>query len=237
MSFKSYFTLAFICVAALYFLVLIPALAHGGEKHDKKKNTATETVTPEAHDTAQTKQSTLDTAASHAPATSIHTEAHEHSPSQVHASLSDFPNIHPLIVHFPIMLLLVAAAVLLVNIVFLRKELDWMASVAALIGFGTAYVAAKYNHPHTSGLTAHAQLVLDQHDLYAEWTVYLGGIGLVLQLISQFVFKGKRWSVAVAALVLVGAAYAVAMTGHYGAQLVHIEGVGPQGKFLEEHHH
>lgn len=40
------------------------------------------------------------------------------------AWLDDFPNKHPLVVHFPIVLLLVAAAVQLCNILFLRKELD-----------------------------------------------------------------------------------------------------------------
>ncbi|WP_291368136.1 hypothetical protein [Cyclobacterium sp.] len=35
------------------------------------------------------------------------------------------------------------------------------------------------------------------------------------------------------ALLLIASGYAVSRTGHYGAQLVHIEAVGPQGKFLE----
>lgn len=236
MTRKHSFFKPFIGVVAFYLLAATSVLAHGGEKHDKKKAEPAKVVTI---DTAHASHPASDTvmAQQPVPAASEHTEAHEHTPSEVHASLSDFPNTHPLIVHFPIMLLMVAAAVLLVNIKFLRKELDWVATVATLIGFGTAYVAANYNHPHTSGLSAHAQLVLDQHDLYAEWTVYLGAVGVVVQLLSQFLFKGKRWSVAVAALVLTGSAYAVSMAGHYGAQLVHIEGVGPQGKFLEEHHH
>ena len=236
MTHKHYILKPFIGVVALYLLAASSVLAHGGEKHDKKKAEPAKVVTV---DTAHASHPANDTvmAQQPVPAASEHTEAHEHTPSEVHASLSDFPNTHPLIVHFPIMLLMVAAAVLLVNIKFLRKELDWVATVATLIGFGTAYVAANYNHPHTSGLTDHAQLVLDQHDLYAEWTVYLGAVGVVVQLLSQFLFKGTRWSVAMAALVLTGSAYAVSMAGHYGAQLVHIEGVGPQGKFLEEHHH
>ncbi|MER2999200.1 hypothetical protein [Pontibacter populi] len=235
MFIKPYLAKPILGIATLYLLSVAPALAHGGEKHEKKKPEAT-AVNTENVDTVTSQQTAPDTAAL-TPATTVHTEAHEQTPSKVHASLSDFPNTHPLIVHFPIMLLMVAAAVLLANIVFLRKELDWVATIAALIGFTTAYLAANYNHPHTDGLTTHAQLVLDQHDLHAEWTVYLGGIGLAAQLLSQFLFKGKRWSVAVAALILTGSAYAVSMAGHYGAQLVHIEGVGPQGKFLEEHHH
>lgn len=237
MAIIPYFTKSFVGLVMSYLIVVSPVLAHGGEKHEKKK---TQSAKVQTADTTRVQAISSDTVKSHAPmsAATVHTEAHEQTPRKVHASLSDFPNIHPLSVHFPIMLLMVAAAVLLVNILFLRKELDWIATVATLIGFGTAYLAANYNHPHTNGLTAHAQLVLDQHDLYAEWTVYLGAVGVVVQLFSQFLFKGKRWSVAVAAIILTGSAYAVSMTGHYGAQLVHIEGVGPQGKYLEtEHHH
>ncbi|MDX5418660.1 MAG: hypothetical protein LPK09_05540 [Hymenobacteraceae bacterium] len=207
-------------------------LAHGNEKHGKSKTEKTEKT-----ETLAIEQDTAQTAQLQTVTTEEHT-AHQQNPSTVHASLADFPNRHPLIVHFPIVLLLVAAAVALCNIIFLRKELDWVVTIATLIGFATAFVATKYAHPHTTGLTEHAQLVLDQHDLYADWTVYLGGIALAAQLVSQFLFKGRRWSVLVTALILTGAAYAVAMAGHYGAQLVHIEGVGPQGRYLEtEHHH
>lgn len=217
-----------------------PALAHGNERHGKSKTEKTEkTVNTEAtaltQDTAQAAQQPVIDEQKVAP---VEHADHLQDPSTAHATLDDFPNKHPLIVHFPIVLLLVAAAVALCNIFFLRRELNWVVTIATLIGFVTAFVATKYAHPHTSGLTDHAQLVLDQHDLYADWTVYLGGFGLVAQALSQFLFKGRRWSVLLAALVLSGAAYAVAMAGHYGAQLVHIEGVGPQGRYLEsEHHH
>jgi uncharacterized membrane protein len=227
----------FRCGIALFAFVQLatatPAMAHGNEKHGKSKTEKTN-ATAVTQDTAQTAQQTVQenvvTPEEHA--------AHQRDPSTVHATPADFPNRHPLIVHFPIVLLLVAAAIALCNILFLRIELAWVVTLATLIGFVTAFVATKYAHPHTTGLTDHAQLVLDQHDLYADWTVYLGGFGLAAQLVSQFLFKNRRWSVLVAALVLTGAAYAVAMAGHYGAQLVHIEGVGPQGRYLEtEHHH
>ena len=197
--------------------------AHGGEKHGKSSQTAESTREP-------------DTAAVPSVGHEEHA-AHVQDPASAHARPDDFPNKHPLVVHFPIVLLLVAAVVQLCNILFLRKELDWITTIATLIGFSTAYYVTKIAHPHTHGLTEHAKLVLDQHDLYADWTIYLGGIGLVSQLLSQFIFKGKRWSVLVVALILTGAAYAVAMAGHYGAQLVHIEGVGPQGKYLDTGHH
>lgn len=213
-----------------------PLMAHGTEKHGKSKAKTEEqaSVSDTSQDTAQAvkqyKQSQTLTPETHA--------VHQHDPSSAHAIPDDFPNKHPLIVHFPIVLLLVAAAIALCNILFLRRELDWIVTITTLIGFVTAYVATNFAHPHTAGLTEHAQLVLDQHDFYADWTVYLGGFGLVAQALNQFLLKGRRWSVLVSALILSGAAYAVAMAGHYGAQLVHIEGVGPQGRFLEtEPHH
>ncbi|WP_298247807.1 hypothetical protein [uncultured Christiangramia sp.] len=38
-------------------------------------------------------------------------------------------------------------------------------------------------------------------------------------------------------LVLGFAAYSVSEAGHYGSQLVYIEGVGPQGEYLESEGH
>ncbi|WP_255474185.1 hypothetical protein [Pontibacter qinzhouensis] len=218
-----------IYIAALLMLLLhLPNIqllyAHGGEKHGKAAKKMEEN------------QEKPDTPAVQSAVPEEHA-VHIQEPASAHARPDDFPNKHPLFVHFPIVLLLVAAAVQLCNILFLRKELDWVTTVATIISFGTAYYVTKFAHPHTSGLTEHAKLVLDQHDLYADWTIYLGGIGLASQLLNQFLFKGRRWSIVVVALVLSAAAYCVSMAGHYGAQLVHIEGVGPQGKYLETGHH
>jgi uncharacterized membrane protein len=228
------YTTAFFIPLMLSFLTSLSAMAHGGEKHgEKKEKPATETVEV-AHDTlkheavTKVKPTTIVTEEEHAQ--------HIHEPATVHASLDDFPNRHPLFVHFPIVLLLAAAGVQLANIFFLRKSLDWVVTVGVLVSFAFAYYVTKIDHPHTEGLTDHAKLVLEQHDFYADWTIWLAGIALVAQLLNQFLLKGKRWSVAVVALILAGAAYSVAMTGHYGAQLVFIEGVGPQGKYLDTGH-
>ena len=220
-------------IAIIHFFTADTAFAHGNKKHGKAK-----TEKAEKTGNAVAKPDTIQ-APEQQPQTITPEEhaAHQQDPSTAHATPADFPNKHPLIVHFPIVLLLVAAAVALCNILFLSRELDWIVTIGTIIGFATAFYATKFEHPHTNGLTEHAQLVLDQHDLYADWTVYLAGVGLVAQVLSHFLFKGSRWSVIVAAFILTGAAYAVAMAGHYGAQLVHIEGVGPQGKYLETDHH
>ncbi len=152
---------------------------------------------------------------------------------QVTADLDDFPNLHPLIVHFAIVLLIIGALLQLVNIYLLKKEIAWIAFALVAGGALAAYLAGKSFHPHTHELTAHAKLVLEQHDLWAEWTINLGIIGAILQGANLFFLTQKRWAVALIALILAGAGYSVSRAGHYGSQLVYIEGVGAQGKFLE----
>ncbi|MFD2512475.1 DUF2231 domain-containing protein [Pontibacter locisalis] len=215
------------------FSILIPcsdSFAHGGEKHGKKSKTEalkSEEAAAMIHDTVAPTQQNL---------TEEEHVQHVQKPSSVHADLADFPNQHPLFVHFPIVLLLVAAAVQMANVFFVRKELDWITTFTVLISFVSAYYVTFIDHPHTDGLTEHAKLVLEQHDLYAIWTIYLAGAALAAQFLNQFLLKGRRWSIAVVAIILAVAAYSVSMAGHYGAQLVYLEGIGPQGKYLDSAH-
>jgi hypothetical protein len=59
----------------------------------------------------------------------------------------------------------------------------------------------------------------------------------LFQTITKNIIK-KFIPNALVAVILIATAYAITHAGHYGAQLVHIEGVGPQGKYLEtEDHH
>ena len=155
----------------------------------------------------------------------------------VRASYEEFPSLHPLVVHFAIVLLIIGAIIQVLNIYFVKEELAWTSF--ALIGFGVfaSYLAGRNLHPHTHGLTEQAKLVLQQHDLWADRTIYFGFIGLILHGVNFFFMKGKRWAISVVAAVLLITAYAVSEAGHYGAQLVHIEGVGPQGEFIESDGH
>ncbi len=68
---------------------------------------------------------------------------------------------------------------------------------------------------------------------YCAFAINLGGGDAILQGINLFFLSRKRWAVTLIAFLLIGAGYAVSRAGHYGSQLVHIEGVGPQGDFLE----
>lgn len=219
------------------------AIAHGGKKH--QINSTADSVKQEIGVHVQ------------GDTVHHHDEGMQPDESKVTAELSDFPSVHPLIVHFAIVLIIVAAALQLLNVVMLKNDLAWLIAAILLIGFLAAWFASKDLHPHTHGLSAHAELVLEQHDKFADWTINTAAVGLLLQLSylvllrdarrkgwtngrAGHIFTGliRRGGAILVTLVLLASSYCVARAGHYGAQLVHIEGVGPQGKFLEmEHKH
>lgn len=214
----------------LCFLILIIAVtmsaAHGGKKHKKDS--------PKTH----TDSTKIDEDHEHASDT-IHHHDGEITPdeSKVRADLDDFPSLHPLIVHLAIVLILVAAALQLLNLWLMKREISWIITGILFHGVLIAWLAATNFHPHTDDLSEHAQSVLDQHDYWADWTINFGIVALLLQIANLFFFQTKRWAFATVAAVLLLSGYSVAQTAHYGAQLVHIEGVGPQGHHLELDHH
>lgn len=213
----------------ILFTALTSAVAHGGKKHKKD---STKHPMDSTMKMGEEKEHVAGDTVHH------HDEGMEVDESKVKADLDDFPTLHPLIVHFAIVLIIVAAAMQLLNLYFMKKEIAWIITAILFVGVLAAWVAGRNFHPHTHGISDHAQLVLDQHDKWADWTTYSGIIALILQGVNLFVFKDKRWAAAVVAVVLAVSAYSVACAGHYGSQLVHIEGIGPQGKYLEmEHHH
>jgi uncharacterized membrane protein len=159
------------------------------------------------------------------------------SPRVAAGPVTEFPTFHPLVVHFPIMLIIMAAAFQVVSIAVFQREMGWTVIVLSLLGVIGAYLASNVFHPHTQGLTENAQRLLEEHELYAQYSLWLAGVGFILKLISVFLLKRKWWSEAMVTIVLLGAAIAVAVAGHHGAELVHKEGVGPRGDFLEMHDH
>ena len=145
---------------------------------------------------------------------------------------SDFPNLHPLVVHFPVVLLLVAAALQAVLVFKDWQQVRWMALVAMAGGFAGGLAASTIFHAMPKGLPPKAAAIFAAHEQYASYTLWLAGITLLLAGVGEFFQIRRR---AYAGLVLasaLAAAGAVSVAGHHGAQLVYVEGVGPKGNLV-----
>lgn len=151
----------------------------------------------------------------------------------VKADFDAFPNLHPMVVHFPIVLLIIAVLLQLIQLFTLNRTMDWVILLMVGSGFIGAYVASTLVHPHTAELTEIAQSILDQHDKYAEWTLWSSALAAILKIVSLFRVRLKCGFEIAVFLVMAFSAYSVSEAGHFGSQLVYIEGVGPQGKYIE----
>lgn len=149
------------------------------------------------------------------------------------APMTDFPTYHPMVVHVPIILLLLAALLQLIVLVKPSSPLNWLTFLIAAGGTAGAYIAGTFVHPHTDGLSDAAQLALETHETYADYTIWLGLAGTILKGIT--LWRPSKWLDGMAALVLVGAGIAVGLAGHQGGALTYQYGIGPRGAYLEQH--
>lgn len=157
----------------------------------------------------------------------------------IEAPLDAFNTLHPLVVHFPIVLLLIAAVSQLFSLFVFKKELSWVTLFLLIGGFAGAYAASNFVHPHTATLSPFTQQVLEEHEEYAYLTVWIAGIALLLKGLSHFLLKRNIIGEVVVTLLLFGSAFTVANAGHYGAQLTHVETVGYEDESAEgagDHH-
>ena len=148
----------------------------------------------------------------------------------------DFPNLHPLVVHFPIVLILIGAALQAVLVFKDWPPVRWITLGIMAGGFAGALAASTVFHAMPTGLSPKAADVFSDHEKYASYTLWLSGITLLLGGVGEF-FQLRRRAFDVLVLVAaLAAAGSVSVAGHHGAQLVYVEGVGPQGRLLDKSH-
>ena len=143
-----------------------------------------------------------------------------------------FPHLHPLIVHFPIVLLLLAPFIGIAGLIRPRSEISWIALIVMGAGFLGALIATEIVHPHTTGLGPAAIFVLERHELFAELTLWFAGTA-TLASGAALITRRFRWIEILGLVFALAAAGSVSVAGHYGAKLVHIHGIGPCGAGLE----
>ena len=202
---------------SLFLLVAsVIAFGHDSAKHKKKADTSRTVAGDSAH--------------------------HAHSDSAMvvmsnTAPLKEFPTLHPLIVHIPIVFLLMSAVMQVVSLFLFKKELAWTAWSILLIGFLGAYASSTWFHAHTTELSPETQHILEEHEAYAAYTQWMAGVALLIQSINLFFLKRKMWLNSIVAILVIAAAVFVALAGHHGAELVHKHGIDAKGYRLEQHHH
>lgn len=149
---------------------------------------------------------------------------------------SDFPNLHPLVVHFPIVLILLS--VVLQGILLFKDyyQIKWV-TLAVMGGAFLGSIFASYVfHAHIGELNPNATKVFERHEQFAFYTVWMSGLAFLLQGIKLFYKLNQRSFGVLVFVAALASAILVSVTGHQGAQLVYVEGVGPQGKNLMKGH-
>ncbi|MCL6523663.1 MAG: hypothetical protein K6T34_03280 [Thermoflavifilum sp.] len=148
-------------------------------------------------------------------------------------SLSDFPTLHPLVVHVPIMFLILAFIVQVISFFAFRQALSWVVLFLVVFGFIGAYFASGIFHggdPNLVLLDSVTRATFEKHKQYANYTVWISGFAAVAKIISHFFLKRKMIAEVIVAGLLLAASYTVAVAGDMGARLVHIDGIGVQGR-------
>ena len=207
-------------IISLFFSIFLQVLSFQSHAHDKHH-----------HDTTQKKSGGMDTQMqTHAPV-----QSHlDHGADEV---ITSFPNYHPLVVHFPIVLLIIATLFQVLSFIIYKKELSLVTLILLFLGTISAWLASNTFHAHSGELTGNAKTLLETHEQFASYTRWFAFMALVAKTISHFFLNRKLWIEIGVSLLLISSAVAVSIAGHHGAQLVHIEGVGVKGKFLETEHH
>lgn len=140
--------------------------------------------------------------------------------------------LHPALVHFPIVLILLGTLVALPAVVTPRWNLRWIAAVLLALGaIGTAAALATGEEDGEAvEQVAGVEAVLDQHENWAQRTQ---GFSIAAGLCALAAAAATlRWPTlargigAASAIVALVATFCVVQTGHYGGQLVYRHGAG-----------
>ncbi len=147
--------------------------------------------------------------------------------------------IHPMILHFPIVLLYLCAGLEVLALVlpptdgFLHRAAFWtltLACVAIIVTMSAGLVSEQSVH-----WTKTTSLILSHHQRFAVFTGLTAGAGWLAHVGNRFP-RGKRWGLwgrgrasLVSALFVVASAAFVTLTAHLGGQMVYHYGVGVVG--------
>jgi uncharacterized membrane protein len=160
---------------------------------------------------------------------------HEMEEHQQMEAINSFPNYHPLVVHFPIVLLLLAVVFQLLSFFFYKNEFSLVTLMLLIVGVITAWLASNTFHPDSGELAGKAKEILETHERMASFTWWISLIALLIKIPSHFFLKRIWWMEIAVTLLLITSAVTVSIAGHHGAKLVYMQGIGPLGKYMESY--
>jgi uncharacterized membrane protein len=141
--------------------------------------------------------------------------------------------LHPAIVHFPIVLILLGTLVAIIASFIKRWNLPWLSAGLLTLGALGAIGATWSGREHeesAKNLSPRADKILEEHEEWGERTrnvaIAAAVLGVAALIVSSRFPKVARGLSTVTALVAIGASYCVAETGHYGGLLVYKHGAG-----------
>jgi uncharacterized membrane protein len=150
----------------------------------------------------------------------------------------EFPSLHPLIVHFPIVLILLAAAFQVVVVWKPHwRQIRWTTLFIMASAFFSALAASTIFHAMPSADAPKAAMeIFEVHEKYAQLTLWMSGITLLLKSIGIFFKIDRRLYEVIVLIAAIIAAIFLSIAGHHGAKLTHVAGVGPMGRYLMKDH-
>lgn len=148
-------------------------------------------------------------------------------------SLHDFPTLHPMVVHVPVIMIPVAFLFGLISLFLSNRYLVTLTTAFAAAGMLGGYVAAFPMHPHTRGLSEAAARTLQQHDFFAYSTLGITAFAMFVGVTAML--RPNFWIRGLLALTLLLASLCVSVTAHYGGTLTYVHGVGVNGNYLDSH--
>ena len=144
--------------------------------------------------------------------------------------MPDLTHIHPMLVHFPIALLIVGFLSETIGLIT-KKEFFSTAGFYLLL-LGTAGVGAAYLSGDNAGdgitEVGALKLALETHEGAAELTLWLAGVAAVSRIAVVFLKKYSGMYKAVAYVLFLFAVLSVGRTGFYGGELVYKHAAGVQ---------
>ncbi|MEO2064205.1 MAG: DUF2231 domain-containing protein [Christiangramia sp.] len=136
---------------------------------------------------------------------------------------------HPLFVHFPIVLLLIATLFKIVSLWSIKVTYSEGGSILLILGVISVWIAV-YTGDQADGIVSRQlcdPTVLKEHENLATTTAWIFSMALVLDLLLKYVesFRKKSAYYIVALLMLAGSV-TLTLAGHHGAELVYQQAAG-----------